>query len=84
MNDMSLHINDGDIIQFADDTTLIFGHKNKNYLNFCIERELATLQDWFYANKLTLNIEKSVYLLFEKNKTKSDLNISVCGKELPR
>ena len=26
VNDMSLHINDGDIIQFADDTTLIFGH----------------------------------------------------------
>ena len=59
VNDMSLHLSDGDIIQFADDTTLIFGHRNKNYLKFCIECELATLQDWFYANKLTLNIEKS-------------------------
>ena len=81
---MSLHISDGDIIQFADDTTLIFGHRNKNYLKFCIERELATLQDWFYANKLTLNVEKSVYLLFERSNSKCDLNISVCGKALPR
>ena len=84
VNDMSLHLSDGDIIQFADDTTLIFGHRNKNYLKFCIERELAILQDWFYANKLTLNVDKSVYLLFERNNTKCDLNISVCGKVLPR
>ena len=84
VNDMSLHINDGDIIQFADDTTLIFGHRNTNYLKFCIEGQLAVLQDWFYANKLTLNVEKSVYLLFERNKTNIDLNISVCGKKLPR
>ena len=84
VNDMSLHINDGDIIQFADDTTLIFGHRNTNYLKFCIERELAVLQDWFYANKLTLNVDKSVYLLFERNKTIGDLNISVCDKKLPR
>ena len=84
VNDMSLHVSDGDIIQFADDTTLIFGHRNKNYLKFCIEHELATLQDWFYANKLTLNVEKSVYLLFERNNSKCDLNISVCGKALPR
>ena len=81
---MSLHTSDSDIMQFADDTTLIFAHRNKNYLKFCIERELAILQDWFYANKLTLNVDKSVYLLFEKNKTKCDLNISVCGKALPR
>ena len=26
----------------------------------------------------------NVYLLFERNKTKCDLNISVCGKTLPR
>ena len=84
VNDMSLHISDGDIIQFADDTTLIFGHRNTNYLKFCIEHELAVLQDWFYANKLTLNVEKSVYLLFERNKSNGDLNISVCGKKLPR
>ena len=53
-------------------------------MKFCIECELASLQDWFYANKLTLNVDKSVYLLFERNISKCDLNISVCGKALPR
>ena len=81
---MSLHITDVDIIQFADDTTLLFGHRNRNYLKYCIERELENLQDWFYANKLTLNVEKSVYMLFEKVKTKHDFRITVCDKEIPR
>ena len=81
---MSLHITDVDVIQFADDTTLLFGHHNRNYLKYCIERELENLQDWFYANKLTLNVEKSVYMLFEKVKTKHDFRITVCDKEIPR
>ena len=81
---MSLHITDVDVIQFADDTTLLFGHRNRNYLKYCIECELENLQDWFYANKLTLNVEKSVYMLFEKVKTNHDFRITVCDKEIPR
>ena len=83
-NNMSLHITDVDVIQFADDTTLLFGHRNRNYLKYCTERELENLQDWFYANKLTLNVEKSVFMLFEKVKTKHDFRITVCDKEIPR
>ena len=84
VNDMSLHVNDVDVIQFADDTTLIFGHRNSNYLKYCIERELDSLQDWFYANKLTLNVEKSVYLSFRKNTLSKDLCLNVCNKKIPR
>ena len=80
---MSLHISDVELVQFADDTTLIFGHRNHHYLKYCIERELEHLQDWFYANKLTLNVDKSVYMLFEKNNTNCDMHISVCNKEIP-
>ena len=81
---MSLHITDVDIIQFADATTFLFGHHNRNYLKYCIECELENVQDWVYANKLTLNVEKSVYMLFEKVKTKHDFRITVCDKEIPR
>ena len=58
---MSLHITDVDVIQSADDTTLLFGHRNRTYLKYCIERELENLQDWFYANKLTLNVVYTCY-----------------------
>ena len=42
---MSLHLTDVDIIQFADATTFLFGHHNRNYLKYCIERELENVQD---------------------------------------
>ena len=66
VNDMRLHLTDVDSVQFADDTTILFGHQNENYLKYCVERELAILGDWFRANKLTLNVDKSVFLMFNR------------------
>ena len=40
------------------------GHRNLNYLRWCLETDLTTLVDWFKANKLTLNVSKTVYMLF--------------------
>ena len=41
---------------------------NKNYLQFCVEDDLKRLQDWFRANKLTLNADKTVALIFDPNR----------------
>ena len=73
VNDLHLHLHNSEGIQFADDTTLVFVHRNLNYLQFCIQEELLTLQDWFNSNKLTLNIGKSSYLLYHNKKTKPSL-----------
>ena len=51
-------------IQFADDTTIYKGHRNMRYLKWCIETDLKNVSDWFRANKLTLNVSKSVYMIF--------------------
>ena len=45
VNDMRLHLTDVDSVQFADDTTILFGHRNDNYLKYCVEQELETLSD---------------------------------------
>ena len=71
VNDMRLHLTDVDSVQFADDTTILFGHRNDNYLKYCVERELETLSDWFRANKLTLNVDKSVFLMFNRKGQRS-------------
>ena len=55
-------------IQFADDTTLYLGHNDIKFLNFCIEHDMNILQDWFEANKLTLNVDKSCCILFGHDK----------------
>ena len=65
-NDLQHHLVFLECIQFADDTTLYVTHKNIDYIRFCLEHDLRTLQDWFMANKLTLNVNKSVCILFGK------------------
>ena len=38
VNDLHFHLNDSECIQFADDTTLVFVHRNLKYLHFCIQQ----------------------------------------------
>ena len=71
VNNMRLHLTDVDSVQFADDTTILFGHRNENYLKYCVERELEILSDWFRVNKLTLNVDKSVFLMFNRRGQRS-------------
>ena len=65
-NDLHLHLQFMESIQFADDTTMYLGHSNLNYLRFCLETDMLNISDWFCANKLTLNIEKTVVLHFTR------------------
>ena len=63
-NDLYRNLSYCNAILFADDTTVYKGHRNLNYLRWCLETDLTTLVDWFKANKLTLNVSKTVYMLF--------------------
>ena len=57
------------------------GQRNKNYLRWCIETDLMKLTDWFKANKLTININKTVFMCF---RLKDDrlTDIEVCGETI--
>ena len=69
-NDLPKNLNFCKSILFADDTTLYLV-----YLKWCIQEELNQMLDWFRANKLTLNLNKSVCVLFdEKGK---DMNFQI-------
>ena len=84
-NDLRLNLEFLDCVQFADDTSLIFGHKDRKFLTFAIEHDLMTIQDWFNANKLTLNVTKSVYVIFgDESNTMKDLSIKIGTTEIPR
>ena len=85
VNDLHLHLQESECIQFADDTTLIFKHTSLRYLHYCIESELVKLQDWFNANKLTLNIRKCSYLLYMRGKYKNDrFDLKLNDIQIPR
>ena len=85
-NDLKLNLEYLHVVQFADDTTLTIGHRNHNYLKYCIETDLKSVQDWFNANTLTLNLSKSNYMtFFPDSKTKKiTLDLSLNGVTLPK
>jgi len=53
---------------FADDTTILYSHDNLDYLINTINKELTLLSGWFRANKLSLNLSKTTYMLFKNHK----------------
>ena len=61
-------------ILFADDTTLQLSSKSLQDLYDLANFELSKIEDWFKANKLTLNASKTKYILFKKKK--EDVNIT--------
>ncbi len=49
---------------FADDTTISFSSNNVDLLYSTMNRELNSLNQWFRANKLCLNVTKTKYIVF--------------------
>ena len=83
-NDLQVHLLYLSCIQFTDDTTLYLKHNKITYMRFALDYDLSTLQDWFCANKLTLNVGKSVCILFNKKETADQLNLSINGEIIPQ
>ena len=70
MSDLYMHLENCGCILFADDTTIYMSHENLTYINHCIENELSIVSDWFKANSLTLNPNKTVAMRFLHKKPK--------------
>ena len=83
-NDLKLHLAYLSCIQFADDTTLYDSGKSLRLIECEINHDLEVISDWFRANKLTLNVAKTVYMAFSPKKN-YDIKISIklCDQELP-
>ena len=66
-NDLAKCINHSNAILFADDTTVYVISADKIRLYSYMNEDLHTLNDWFKANKLSLNINKTVCMFFSNN-----------------
>ena len=68
---------------YADDTVLCFDDDNFKTLISNVNSELENIYKWLAANKLTLNIKKSKYMIISKRKFPMEyLGIMFNGKEL--
>ena len=63
---------------FADDTTIYYSNKNLSDVYSAIKSDLEILMDWFKANKLSCNLNKTSYMLFKPKNS----NATVCDLKL--
>ena len=70
-----IYINDiyksSEILQFrlfADDTSILYASKSIDVLEKTINSELINVSAWLLANKLSLNVSKSNFLLISFRK----------------
>ena len=72
-------------ILFADDTTIYKSHTNPVYLEWSMNEDLKLISDWFKANKLTLNLNKTVCMLFSHKAQKAiKIKINIDNVEIPQ
>ena len=64
INDFPNSSNKLSFILFADDSNLFFSHSDLAFLTDTVNSELKSVVNWFRANKLSLNISKTCYMLF--------------------
>jgi len=69
-NDLSDTLNLVKSILFVDDTTLYYSSPHIPNLYEIMNKELDSLTDWFRANKLSLNVSKTNYMIFSNINSK--------------
>ena len=55
-------------ILFADDSNLFFTGSNASQTESLINEELSNISEWLKANKLSLNIKKTHYIIFKQKR----------------
>ena len=66
-----------DPIMFADDTNLFYSNRNIDTLFEIVNNELVNISMWFQANKLSLNANKTKYVLFHKPRKKKHIPLNL-------
>jgi hypothetical protein len=71
-------------IIFADDTNVFYSANNVNGCINIINAEMMKLVTWIRCNKLSLNVDKTQYIVFSKKKSCDSTPVSIDGKIINR
>ena len=64
-------------VMFADDTSMFVNGENLSTLETQLNSELKHVSTWLQVNELSLNVDKSCFIVFKTVK-KSDLEVNIC------
>ena len=70
-------------ILFTDDTTIFNSNKSSRYLQYMIENDLNHMVNWFSANKLSLNLSKTVAMKFWSDNEDRNFQFRIKGQIVP-
>ena len=65
---MNIALNHSLVHHFADDTNLLYSDKNLKNLRKVMNEELKLLYEWLCANRLSLNVDKTEFIIFRPSR----------------
>ena len=68
INDMNKALKECNVYHFADDTNLLFSHPDPLVLKKIMNKELKLLFEWLCANRLSLNVAKTEFIIFRPSR----------------
>jgi hypothetical protein len=77
INDMNKSVKFSTVFHFADDTNLLYSHRSMKKLRADLNKDLALLYDWLCANRLSLNVDKTEFIVFRPQQHKIGLRITL-------
>lgn len=86
VNDIASAVPELNVKLFADDTNLFVTNKDPFLLNIIANEAVNSLNVWFLANKLSLNVDKTCYMVFTPRRSDCNINfkLSIGGIEIER
>src|ERR1043165_3670649 len=83
INDLASVSSDLYFILFADDTNLVYSNASPEALMETVNQDLTKINNWFNANKLTLNTDKTNFIIFKSHRKIKPLNWSLSLNSSP-
>ena len=78
INDLANVSNVLEFILFADDSNIFYSHESIDHLATVFNLELKNISIWFKANKLSLNVAKTKFIIFRPRQKRQRVAISLC------
>ena len=77
INDLPNSVNISETLLFADDTSISCSHTDIDHLITVLNKELQSVDVWMKANKLSVNISKTKYVIFRPKQKRINTNIPI-------